>query len=321
MPQKAIRANDKINVAVSGSQSVRRRRIRVKIGCLKIHPLQGKYYQTSPLPKIQALADDIERNGLRQPVLAMPTGNAAGLPGGTIIDGHDRVAAAKLLGWTVIDVEILDDMKQADASTVETMYLSINLTRKQLDRLDQARAVRRLFEIEKARKPGTLRRGEQPEARDRVGTMIGMSGKNLERYWNVLKAPLEVQRFFQGGQIKLEYAARIGLMRPQEQAALVGQLHGVTDAKAIKSIVQKALGLEDVNRHRKVADAVAALSRALDVGIRDLEGRLQEIRPRVANSHAPVLNRAADLIEFLLGVAGRADESNGNVVDPPSTSE
>lgn len=292
-----------------GFPGVRRRQMRVKISCLKTHPLQGAFYQTSSTSRIQALADDMKKNGLRQPILVIGNGNRANLPGGTIIDGHDRVAAAKLLGWVEIRVEVLDDLKDADASAVEATYLSINLTRKHLDRLDQARALRRLYEIEKDRKPGTLRKGEQREARDRVGAMIGMSGKNLERYWNVLKAPMEIQRAFQAGRIKLENAARIGLLRSDQQASLVRQLSGAKDAKAIKNIVEKALGIEQAGRHQKVVDALAAFSRALDVGLRDLDGRLKEVPPRLAQAHAPILKPTAVLIASLLSVAARDGES------------
>ena len=133
----------------AASRRTRRRRLRVKISCLKTHPLQGKFYQTSPTPKVKTLAADMKKNGQLQPLLVIGNGNKASLPGGTVIDGHDRLEAAKLLGWTHILVEVLDDMKDADASAVEAMYLSINLTRKHLDRLDQARARRRIFEIEK----------------------------------------------------------------------------------------------------------------------------------------------------------------------------
>ena len=290
---------------VSGSPGPQRRRMRVKIACLKSHPLQGPFYRTSGTPKIEALAANMKKIGQTDPVLVMPFNNKCGLPGGTLIDGHDRVAAALLLGWTHIDAVILDDLKDADASAVETMYLSINLTRKHLDRLDQARALRRLYEIEKGRKPGSLREGEEREARDRSGKVIGMSGKNLERYWNVLKAPLEVQRAFQAGSIKLEYAARIGLLQAGKQAEVVCQLHGVIDAKAIKRIAEKALEIERAGRHKNTPAALDTLSRNLEAGLHDLEGRVHKIRPDDARSHAPVLKRTADLIQSLLSIAAQ----------------
>ena len=128
---------------------------------------------------------------------------------------------------------------------------------------------------------------------------------------NVLRAPLEVQRAFQAGLIKLDHAARVGLLRQDQQQELVRRLDGVAEKKAVETIVGKAIGTRAVGRHQKVGDALAAFTRALQVGSRDLEGRLQEIRPRLVLAHAPVLKQTADLIQSLLTVAARDGESGG----------
>ena len=152
----------------------------MKLVDIRPHPSQGAYYQTSPAEKIKSLAKDMFVNGLRQAVEVLPT-KKAGLRPGTVIDGHDRVEAAKLLGWEEIDVIVRDDLADANAETIERAYLASNLMRKHLDRLDQARAVRRLFEIEKSKKTDGLSLLEEDKAQDRVGKAIGMSGRNLQR--------------------------------------------------------------------------------------------------------------------------------------------
>ena len=92
---------------------------RMALSKLKAHPKQGDIYETLPVAELRALADNMKAEGLRNPIEIMPAKNKARLAAGTIIDGHNRVAAARLLGWTHIDVVIRCDLLDADAAAVE----------------------------------------------------------------------------------------------------------------------------------------------------------------------------------------------------------
>ena len=60
-------------------------------------------YADAPVPaEIEALARDMDENGLRDPVEV--------LPDGTLVTGHQRVRAAGLLGWEEIDVVVRHDL-------------------------------------------------------------------------------------------------------------------------------------------------------------------------------------------------------------------
>jgi ParB-like chromosome segregation protein Spo0J len=57
---------------------------------LKPHPLQGKYFRDMTDAALHDLAENIRRRGLRRPIEI--------LPNGTIVSGHQRLRAVKLLG-------------------------------------------------------------------------------------------------------------------------------------------------------------------------------------------------------------------------------
>ena len=114
--------------------------VKWKISRLKKHPKQDEMFGDISEEERRALADDMERNGQRQPVEIRPDG--------TIIAGHQRVLAATLLGWTEIDVIVRFDLEEKGDAAVEAHFLGDNLYRRQLSPLNRARCIRRLMEIE-----------------------------------------------------------------------------------------------------------------------------------------------------------------------------
>ena len=81
-----------------------------------------------------------------------------------------------------------------DESAIERRMIEANLHRRQLDALDRVRLARRMLEIEERREPGGLSQYDEQDLRDRIGEALGMSGRNVQRYLNILNAPMEVQR-------------------------------------------------------------------------------------------------------------------------------
>ena len=106
---------------------------------LRPHPKQGQYFPDAPPHEVAELAADMEANGQLQPVEA--------LPDGTIIAGHKRLAAARLLGWTELDVWVRDDLA-ADPAAAERRLIEDNLHRRQLGKLGLARCYRALKVLE-----------------------------------------------------------------------------------------------------------------------------------------------------------------------------
>jgi ParB-like chromosome segregation protein Spo0J len=95
------------------------------------HLRQAAMFGDLPEEEIRALAEDMARNGQRQPVEIRPDG--------TIIAGHQRVLAAKLLGWTEIDVIVRYDLEEQGDAAVEAYFVGDNLFRRQLSPLATSR--------------------------------------------------------------------------------------------------------------------------------------------------------------------------------------
>lgn len=163
------------------------------------HSDQAKYYRHYGEYAYAALKDDIAKNGLKHPIEVLPPGNAAGLSPDTILMGHTRKKILCELGHTTAEVSVRYDLRTATRAEVDMLFLTDNEARRQQDRLGQARAAIRLFEIERAQKGRSVIGDllQYGELRDKVGQIVGMSGRHLDRYLKVLAAPVEVQDAFQ----------------------------------------------------------------------------------------------------------------------------
>src|SRR5437763_1950535 len=112
----------------------RKNSVRWKITKLKEHPLQEAVFGDISEEELAALAENMQEHGLREPVEI--------LPDGTIIVGHQRVRAARKLGWKEIDVVVRHDLAAAGPAAVETHFIESNLIRRQLGTLARARCLR-----------------------------------------------------------------------------------------------------------------------------------------------------------------------------------
>jgi ParB/RepB/Spo0J family partition protein len=170
---------------------------------LKPHPQQNNIFQLPTAEDIKQLAHSMQT----QPSTTL----VEVLSDGTIVCGHSRVQAAQLNGWTEIEVWVRDDLDEPDAVT--RRLIEDNYLRRQLSPLDQARCIKELFEIEKKNK--TVK--GKGNLRDQIAAELKMSGRNLERYLNLLKTPMEVQAAFDQKSLSLEQASRVAGMKADTQ--------------------------------------------------------------------------------------------------------
>ncbi len=266
------------------------------LGRLRENPLQGRYFGDVSAYDLKTLAANIALRGLKQPIEV--------LPDGTILNGHMRLKALRLNGASDAAVLVRYDLAGADEATRERVFIEENLLRRQLDPLAKARAVLGLFLAEKKKPRARLYGRDEAEARDRVGQAIGMSGRNLNRYFAVLSTPTEVQEALRAGTLPLVMAARVaGLPAGVQQQIARRVAAGETADVVVGESFPDADG-----RHRKVADAVASFARALGKGLHDLAGRLHEVRPGHLRQHVGRLRDASEAIGTLLA---RADDGKG----------
>ncbi|WP_435010191.1 ParB/RepB/Spo0J family partition protein [Tundrisphaera lichenicola] len=146
---------------------------------------------------------------------------------GEIIDGHQRVRAARKAGLTEIRVVVRRDLK--GRQEIDRRHIEANRGRRQLDSLDLARLAIRSLEIEKSLPPGGLRSWNGAEVRDRVGRAIGQSGRNARRYLNVLRAPMEVQRAVSEERLALTVAEKVHRLSPEVRTRIVKAIRAGKD--------------------------------------------------------------------------------------------
>src|SRR5436309_15808008 len=98
--------------------------VEIPLGQLKPHPRNKELYQPRTRSQLEELAQDMAKNGLTEPIEV--------LPDGTIISGHGRVDAAKLLGWKTVRCWVRRDLEEAGPEAVEARLIETNLHRRQL---------------------------------------------------------------------------------------------------------------------------------------------------------------------------------------------
>jgi ParB/RepB/Spo0J family partition protein len=253
---------------------------------LKPHPSQAGLFQDTPEAEFEELKNDIAKRGLRHPVEA--------LPDGTIICGHRRVRALRLLGRRTVPVLVLHGLAAQGEAAVRRHLITDNLLRRQLTPLGKVRCYVGLLEelARERRAAGTVPRGE---LREHLARILKQSGRNVDRYLAVSRLPMPVQQAFDEGQLSLVEAARIATLDVAVQgriAAAIGQ--GVPAREAVAGHLPAPSG-----RHRKVGDALAAFVRSLRRGLADLEGRVGQARPR--GDDVTALETARGMIDKLLG--------------------
>ena len=185
----------------------------MKLTDLKEHPKQQAMFGDLPDAELRALAADIKANGMRVPVEV--------LPDGTIITGHQRARAAKLLGWTEIAVNVRHDLAEAGAAATEAAFIADNLNRRHLSPLGKAACIKRLIELEAGCRTGGLSGRQADRLKAVVAERMGLSPRSVNRYLLILKCPVAVQQAFDRGDLTLTEAGKVALLssRLQEEVA------------------------------------------------------------------------------------------------------
>lgn len=199
---------------------------------LKPHPLQDQYFKDLSAGEFTGLADDIKRNGLKQPIEI--------LPNGTIIQGHQRTKVLIHLGEKEHEVRVRYDLADAKPEVIEREFLSDNLNRRQLGPVARARVATRLFALEQAKKhaqpTGDHKDGQ---LRERIGKVLGMSGRSVSRYLRLLETPLVVQNAVDDCELAMGLALKVADLDGPKQESLVDAIKG---GVAVQEAVSKVVG-------------------------------------------------------------------------------
>ncbi len=267
------------NGAVTPPLFVKKKVTNRRISSLRPHPKQAIFPDLPP-DELRRLAESMKR-GLDEPVEI--------LPDGTIVSGHQRVKAAKLLGWKEIRCRVRYDLAKQGDDAVERRLIAANFNRRQLGPLDKARCYRRLLELErnKPRRNGELR----GELRDYLAKQFGFSGRNLERWAKLLDTPLEIQRAVTEKKLKLEVGVDVAGLPKQTQEEIARAIRkGVEPRQAVaEHLKAKASQPAPETAYRR-------LYRSLDQAVATLGTGVKGVNLRYCRRDLPVLRRAAKLI-------------------------
>jgi ParB family chromosome partitioning protein len=267
---------------------------------LKPHPRQADNFDDMSEVEFAALVDDLRRHGQRHAVEI--------LPDGTIIAGHQRVEAAKVLGWEKVDAIVRQDLAEAGDAASEAELIRDNIFGgRHLSPLARARPMARLMELETELRggPSSCTREEIKAA---VGARMGLSERSVSRYLLALETPKAVQQAVDHGELSLVDAGRVAQLPSftQQQVA-----ECISKGGKARTVVQKAVtGGYSFDREygqdmARVASnqAFNRLKNALRREIRELRGHSHEIDPARLQSSLPILKAAVEVLTELIETA------------------
>lgn len=269
---------------------------------LQDHPEQAALFGDVSDEELDQLAAHMQAHGQQHPVEI--------LSDGTIIAGHQRVRAARKLGWQEIDVVIRRDLEEAGDAAVQGRLIADNLVRRHLSPLVRARCIRRLMLAESGGRSGVLTWKKKEELKHRIATLLHLTVRSVNRYLLALEAPIEVQRAFDQGAITLVAAGRVALLPKTEREAIARRLREGEEAKKVVT--------EFLQRRKSAAggadQAFTRLVRALRRELPGLSAALEEIEARRLTRCQDVLRGAADVLAAMLARAGTEDARGPDTV-------
>lgn len=149
------------------------------------------------------LAASMQRNGLLHPIVVYPTGGGGGAdrtdrsdPSDrtpppeefVLIAGERRLRAAKVLAWEMIPATVRQEPTEEEA---RTLHLVENLQRQDLDPIEEALALRQLYE------------GGMPQGR--IARQIGRTQGYVSNRLRLLRLPESIQTMLASGALSVEW--------------------------------------------------------------------------------------------------------------------
>jgi ParB family chromosome partitioning protein len=192
----------------------------VRINDLHDHPRQREFFGDLPAREFTAFVDDLQQYGQREPIRILASGQ--------IIAGHQRVRAARQLGWKEIKAIVIEVRDEAEA---EQLLIADNLHRRHLGSLALARIYLAMLQT-----LGGEAQAVDGDLRDEIARRLGgISGRTLDRYRRILETPPAVQQAVEAGEITKSMAARVADLSQAEQENLAEELAGGGTPRQIMS--------------------------------------------------------------------------------------
>ena len=240
--------------------------MKIPIHKLHEHP-ENHLFHDLPGDDLQALAEDMAQNGLIHAVVVRKVDD-----GYQIISGHQRLRAARQLGWPDVEANVVE----ADDNKAARMLIAANIKTRTLSPMELARAIRRERELveeehgERRGRPTENVDHDDPHLHGRwsqtVANDLELSEGHARRLDKLNELVPELQQLVDRGALRVVAAEQLAHLPPDEQAALY---------KAFG----EAIGDQSVAETREIRRQMEAEHRArreAEERIRELERTVQE---------------------------------------------
>ncbi|PWI52586.1 ParB/RepB/Spo0J family partition protein, partial [Sulfoacidibacillus thermotolerans] len=241
---------------------------KIPVALLVEHP-ENKLFHNLSDEELQELAKDMQENGLIHAVVARTAGEQY-----QIISGHQRVRAAKLLGWTDIETDVLD----VDDNKAARMLISANVKTRTLSPMELAKAIRREKELieqtygnrERKRTDLTAAHHEpQLEGRwsEQVSQEIGKSEQHIRRLDKLNELIPELQQLVDQGKLGTTAAEQLAYLEPETQQALFASLGEEISLRTVAQTKELRKRLEEAQaKDRQTEELQQELARLQQMG-------------------------------------------------------
>jgi len=261
---------------------------------LKLHRLQNVAITDVDDATFGRLKSDLDQNGQLQPIEITPED--------VIIDGAQRNRAALELGWERVRVWIRNDL--VDDLAVEKRFIEANLNRRQMSKLEMARAYVTLKDTERRQRvkqkfgdghelPPLVT--QRDDLRDVLAKLFDCSGRTLDRYSRLLNTPIEVQRAFEADQLSQKEAERVANCSESRQQEIAERIRAGEDARQV--VAELAVKRE---RRKHWRAAMERLFDQLETAVDGLRRKRADTQKHLRKTDLPTLKKVRKHVDGII---------------------
>jgi ParB-like chromosome segregation protein Spo0J len=186
---------------------------RMPTDLLTPHQSYHSLFDPPPTEEIEALADEMRAN----PQLPC---HVEATPDGTILYGWQFVQAARLAGWTEMEVTVRQDMDELNEYARELEMIDTHLRHGKLSPVTIARCLARAHETADFVPVERRRSYQNGELKNVVADYLKVGKRSAERYVAVTEMSPWLQTLFDRGEIKIAMAEKVKALSAKDEKAV-----------------------------------------------------------------------------------------------------
>ena len=281
------------------------------------YPHQSRIYGDLAEPQLKSLTDSMAVGGQREPIHVLPPGNAAGLPDHTVIDGHQRRAAAESLDWPTVRAVVRWDLTDASAEDIHRLFLRTNFERRQLNPMQQALVIVAIHESVTDRRRKYFSGDDWCMVRDQIAEYLDLSQRNAMRYVRVLNTPEAIQIAVRDGRLTcLSLAEKVEKLPADQQEELAAKIEQIDNPRAAKRLVEQYVP-PPKSRHTLKAN-MDRLCTALDIAAASIGPQIDGITHPSWSDYIRRLEPGMEMVERLVEQLRSIDPDADPIADVTS---